>query len=335
MGNNQIPVIDLKPYFTGDTDGKAAVADAVDRACRSIGFLVISGHGVDPSLIAQIRSVSRAYFALPLEEKLRLKMPVDKYRGYTPMGSEGLAASLDEIAPADLKESFSIGPINTPEDAYHKGPDAGPFFADNAWSEQPEAMQAVWEDYYHAMENLAMSLMRIFALALHMPEHWFDDKVDRHISNFSVIHYPELEDTPLPNQLRAGAHTDYGSLTILQKDEAPGGLQVRTEKGEWIDVPHVPDSFVVNLGDLMAEWTNDRWRSTLHRVAVPPTDAVGTTDRMSMAFFHQPNYDAVVECIPTCCSTDNLARYGRTTSGEHVVMKITKHRQVGQVEDHN
>ena len=332
MADSQVPIIDLTPYFTGSPDGKAAVAEAVDQACRSIGFLVISGHGVDASLINQIRSISRAYFELPLAEKLKLKMPVDRYRGYTPMGTEGLAASLDEIAPADLKESFSIGPINAPSDAYHKGSAAGAFFAGNDWPEQPGDMQAIWEDYYHAMENLATNLMRIFALALHMPEHWFDDKVDRHITNFSVIHYPDLENPPLPDQMRAGAHTDYGSLTILQKDDAPGGLQVRTAEGKWVDVPHAPDSFVVNLGDLMAEWTNDRWRSTLHRVVVPPADAKGTTDRMSMAFFHQPNYDAVVECIPTCCSDDNPALYGKTTSGEHVVMKITKHRQVGQVD---
>lgn len=329
MSSMAIPVIDLSPYFEGTDTGKAAVAKAVDDACRSIGFLVIDGHGVDPELIAQMRQVSRAYFELPLEQKMQLKMPVDKYRGYTPMGTEGLAASLDEVAPPDLKESFSIGPVNAPDDDYHKGPQAGPFFADNDWPNQPAAMREIWESYYLEMERLAASLMRIFALALDMPENWFDDKVDRHITNFSVIHYPHPNTPPLPNQLRAGEHTDYGSLTIVQKDDAPGGLQVQTPDGDWIDAPHVPGSFVVNLGDLMSEWTNDRWRSTLHRVAVPPADAGGDTDRMSMTFFHQPNYDAVVECIPTCCSASNPARYGRTTSGEHVVMKITKHRQPG------
>ncbi|MEH6617695.1 MAG: 2-oxoglutarate and iron-dependent oxygenase domain-containing protein [Porticoccus sp.] len=327
MIDQQVPIIDLSPYFAGTDEGKAAVAKAVDEACRSIGFLVISGHGVDPALITRVREVSRAYFDLPTAEKMKLKMPAEKYRGYTPMGSEGLAASLDEVAPADLKESFSSGPFNTSQDDYHRGPHAGSFFADNDWPQRPDGMQAIWEAYFQAMESLATSLMRIFALALNMPEDWFDNKVDRHISNFSVIHYPPLSGIPLKNQMRAGAHTDYGSLTILQKDDAPGGLQVQTAEGKWEDVPHTPDSFVVNLGDLMAEWTNDRWCSTMHQVIVPPADAAGNTDRYSMVFFHQPNYDAVVECIPTCCSNENPAGYGRTTSGEHVVMKITKHRQ--------
>jgi len=331
MVTPSIPIIDIAPYFEGSPTGKQHVAEAVDRACREIGFLVISGHGIEPQTITAMREVSRRYFALPVEEKLRLRMPTDRYRGYTPMGSEGLAASLDQVAPPDLKESFSIGPVSVPNDEYHKGPQAGPFFADNFWPDQPEDMRAVWETYYLAMEQLATSLMRIFALALGLPEHWFDDKVDRHITNFSVIHYPEPVGDPPSGQLRAGAHTDYGSLTILQKDDAPGGLQVQGHDGSWLEVPHVPGSFVVNLGDLMAEWTNDRWRSTMHRVVMPDTEERSHSDRYSMAFFHQPNYDAVIECIPTCCSADRPARYGKTTSGEHVVMKIEKHRAPDQV----
>lgn len=331
MAIAEIPVIDIAPYLEGSEEDKRRVAAAVDQACRDIGFLVISGHGIAPELIAAMREVSQRYFALPTEEKLLLRMPVDRYRGYTPMGSEGLAASLDKVAPPDLKESYSIGPVRVPDDAYHKGPQAGPFFAENQWPEQPADMRRIWESYYLAMEALATSLMRIFALALDLPEHWFDDKVDHHITNFSVIHYPEPVGVPPSGQLRAGAHTDYGSLTILQKDDAPGGLQVQGQDGSWLDVPHIPGSFVVNLGDLMAEWTNDRWCSTMHRVVMPAPDQHGHSDRYSMAFFHQPNYDAVVECIPTCCSAEHPARYGKTTSGEHVVMKIEKHRAPDRV----
>ncbi|MEM7278401.1 MAG: 2-oxoglutarate and iron-dependent oxygenase domain-containing protein [Pseudomonadota bacterium] len=327
----EIPVVDLAPYFEGTDAGKASVARAVDEACCAIGFLVISGHGIDETLIESMREVSRRYFDLPVDEKLRLKMPTDCYRGYTPIGTEGLAASLDQVAPPDLKESFSIGPVDAADDEYHSKSRAGPFFATNMWPEQPAEMREIWEAYYRVMESLATSLMRIFALALDLPEHWFDDKVDRHITNFSVIHYPEPKGEPIPGQLRAGAHTDYGSLTILQKDEADGGLQVQRDDGSWIDVPNLPGTFVVNLGDLMAEWTNDRWRSTMHRVVLPDMDRRGQSDRYSMPFFHQPNYDAVVECIPTCCSEDNPARYGKTTSGEHVVMKINKHRAPDQV----
>jgi isopenicillin N synthase-like dioxygenase len=236
-----------------------------------------------------------------------------------------LSYSLNEESPPDFKESFSIGPVDPPDDAYHRAAGPGKFFAPNLWPEAVPGMRPVWEAYYRQMERVATTLMRIFAAGLGMDKHYFDDKVDRHITNFSVLHYPEQAKPPLPGQLRAGAHTDYGSLTILKPDNAPGGLQVHKD-GNWIDVPTLPGTFVVNLGDLMAEWTNDRWVSTLHRVVNPPRDKAVGSRRLSMAFFHQPNYDAVIECLPTCSDTGRPPRYGKTTSGDHVWMKINKHR---------
>lgn len=195
------------------------------------------------------------------------------------------------------------------------------------WPDGLPAFQATWTAYYRRMEGLATTPMRIFAMGLGMDEHYFDDKIDRHITNFSVLHYPPQHEAPLPGQLRAGAHTDYGSLTIVKPDAAQGGLQVLAKDGRWLDVPHMPDAFVVNLGDLMAEWTNDRWVSTLHRVVNPSRAAGEAARRISMTFFHQPNYDAVVPCLPTCADAGRPPRYGTTTSGEHVWMKINKQRQ--------
>ena len=203
------------------------------------------------------------------------------------------------------------------------------YFAANMWPEQPDGLREVWERYFAEMTRLSADLMRIFALALEMPEHWFADKIDEHITNFSVIHYPAQDDLPGANQLRSGEHSDYGSLTIVHTDTDVGGLEVLQRRvgdaGEWVGVPIIPDTFVINLGDLMAEWTNDRWVSTLHRVANPPRDQADVT-KTSLLFFHQPNYDAVVECIPTCMGPNNPPRYVTTTSGEHVTTKITKHR---------
>jgi isopenicillin N synthase-like dioxygenase len=322
---NAIPVVDISPFLHGGPQEQDVVAREIDNACRDLGFLIISGHGVDDGLINDMRNVSLAYFDRPLEEKLRLRMPPDRYRGYISLGSEALAYSLDEATPPDFKESFSIGPVDPPDNAYHRSAAPGKFFAPNFWPEHPTGFQSAWEAYYREMERLSATLMRIFAVGLGMDKHFFDDKIDRHITNFSVLHYPEQSKPPLPGQLRAGAHTDYGSLTILKPDNAPGGLQVQKD-GAWIDVPTLPGTFIVNLGDLMAEWTNDRWVSTLHRVVNPPRDKVVASRRLSMAFFHQPNYDAVIECLPTCSGAERPARYGRTTSGEHVWMKINKHR---------
>jgi isopenicillin N synthase-like dioxygenase len=321
-----IPVIDIAPFRNGTAKDQEAVARAVDAACSTLGFLIISGHGVPDGLIDEMRAVSFAYFDRPLEEKLKLRMPPDRYRGYISLGSEALAYSLDEETPPDFKESFSIGPVDHADDDYHRAAAPAKFFAANFWPESPPGFRPAWEAYYREMERVATTLMRIFAVGLGMDKHFFDDKVDRHITNFSALHYPEQPKPPLPGQLRAGAHTDYGSLTILKPDTAPGGLQVLSQDDRWIDVPTLPGTFIVNLGDLMAEWTNDRWVSTLHRVVNPPRDRALGSRRLSMAFFHQPNYDAVIECLPTCSAAGRPPRYGRTTSCEHVWMKINKHR---------
>ena len=324
----QVPLIDIGPFLDGGPKEKEAVARKLDDACRNIGFLVIEGHGVPEDLIAEMYEVSEVYFALLLWEKMRFKMPPGRYRGYTPLGGEGLALSLDDETPPDIKESFSMGPFAHAADEYHFGSAGANYFAPNVWPECPEPMRQIWERYYSEMERLAASLMRIFAVALGVPESAFENKIDKHITNFSVIRYPGQEDiTPAKNQLRAGAHTDYGSLTIVQTNTDVGGLEVMTKDGKWDGVPWTPNTFAVNLGDLMAEWTNDRWVSTLHRVGNPPRGEASVR-KTSLLFFHQPNYDAAIECIPTCTSADNPPRYDGTTSGEHVTMKITKHRSV-------
>jgi isopenicillin N synthase-like dioxygenase len=129
---------------------------------------------------------------------------------------------------------------------------------------------------------------------------------------------------PEPGQLRAGAHTDYGTLTVLLPENKPGGLQVRGADGSWRDIHAMPGSFVVNLGDLMAYWTNDRWCSTLHRVVNPPPEAHGISARLSLAFFHQPNHDARIECLPSCVDAAHPAKYPATTSGAHLLSKTSK-----------
>jgi isopenicillin N synthase-like dioxygenase len=322
-----IPIIDIGRFRGGDATERRAVASEIDSACSGLGFLLVAGHGVPAALVDDMRRVSMAFFDRPLEQKLRYRMPPDRYRGYIAYGNEALAYSLDEQTPPDLKESFSIGPVDVPDDGYHRAAAPANFFAPNMWPDSLPAFRATWSAYYRHMEALAATLMRAFSVALGMDERFFDDKIDRHITNFSVIHYPPQLEAPLPGQLRAGAHTDYGSLTIVKPDAAEGGLQVLARDGGWLDVPHVPGAFVVNLGDLMAEWTNDRWVSTLHRVVNPSRSAGEAARRISMTFFHQPNYDAVIQCLPTCSDAGRPPRYGTTTSGEHVWMKINKQRQ--------
>ena len=164
------------------------------------------------------------------------------------------------------------------------------------------------------MGDLAATLMRLFALGLGLPEHHFEASIGRHISRLRVRNYPAPAVPPQPGQIRAGAHSDYGSLTILATEDKPGGLQVCNAAGQWVDVPIVPGCFIINIGDLMARWTNDSWVSTLHRVVNPPVEQAAGSRRQSLVFFHNPDYDAVIENLVA----GQPARYAPTTSGEHL-----------------
>jgi isopenicillin N synthase-like dioxygenase len=322
-----VPVIDIGPYFDGGDAGKREVARQVNRACEEIGFLVITGHRVDPELCHRMFETSRRFFDLPLAEKLTIEQRInDAPRGFSPVAGEGVAYSLLKRAPGDLKESLSIGQIDVPDDEYHRNPAAGGSFAPNRWPEHPPELKELYCEYFGVMERLAMDLMRIFAIALELPEHYFDDKVDRHISGFRVINYPDQAEPPLPGQLRAGEHSDYGTLTILRHDypHRAGGLQVVTRADEWVDVPAVTDSLVVNLGDMMQRWTNDRWVSTMHRVANPPREQALTSRRMSLVFFLAPNYDATIECLPNCSDAAHPPRHPPLTCGDYIRMKISR-----------
>ncbi len=315
-----VPVIDISSFRTGTAAQKKAVAMQVDQACRDIGFLVIAGHGVAPELIAEMRRVSRDFFDLPVEEKARVARPApDVTRGYIGMEEESVGRLRDPNATAgDLNESLMIGPVDLPPAAYAFSQAAGKHFAPNLWPENPEDLKAIWSAYYREMGSLAETLMRIFALALGLDECFFDDKIDKHISRLRIRNYPAQTSVPVPGQIRAGAHSDYGSLTILAAEDRPGGLQVCNAANEWVDVPIVTDCYIINIGDLMARWTNDTWVSTLHRVVNPPAGAGENSRRQSLVFFHNPNYDAEIVCLPTCVSEGETPRYQPITSGEYL-----------------
>jgi len=327
--HTSVPVIDIAPFDPRGEPARPlerdAVVRAVDAACTDIGFFTIAGHGVPAALVDRMLATSRAFFDLPAGEKQQVARPrPEQSRGYLALGAENLSYSRGDASTTDLKEFFAIGPLDVPDEAYYRRPEAYPSFAPNLWPERPAALRAVWTEYYRAMEGLAARLMRIF----HLPEDFFRDKTDRHISGIRANHYPEQVDPPAPGQIRAGAHTDYGAVTILLPENVPG-LQVLNRAGAWVDVSAPPSTFVCNIGDLMQHWTNDRWISTMHRVVNPPREAAAGNRRLSIPFFHQPNYDALIECLPTCCGPDNPARYEAVTSGQHRLTKFL--RGVGAV----
>ena len=317
------PVIDVSTFTGGSSIARRSLAARVDEVCRATGFLAIVGHGVGPELIGDVQTTAKSFFDLPLHEKLAVQMPFAGYPyGYAPLQAEALAGSRGDQTPPDLKESFSTGP---PDRAVHDSESAEQDFrfAPNLWPAEPVEFREVWLRYYRAMSELAAGLMRIFAVALNLPEDFFADKIDEHCSAMRALNYPDDLSVPLPGQLRAGAHTDYGSVTILLSDPDPGGLEIFAPEGEWVAVPSVPDGFVVNIGDLMARWTNDRWVSTLHRVVCPPRES-GAQRRQSIAFFHQPNWDTEIVCLPTCLAVGEKPKYPPVTSGVHLREKFLR-----------
>jgi isopenicillin N synthase-like dioxygenase len=314
-------VIDLTPQ--NGVNGRRALARIMARACEQVGFFAIAGHGMPAPVIDGAWIAARGFFDLPDALKRQVIVPRQGYPyGWAPVSSESLAYSLGDSRPPDLKEAFSIGPADLAA-APEGEPDSIEFaWAANIWPDQPPGFRDALLAYYRAVSALAERLMELLALGLGLPEQYFAPTIDRAISALRLLNYPDQSDDPIPGQLRAGAHTDYGSLTILLQEQAPGGLEVQDADGQWHPVPVVPGTFIVNLGDLMARWTNDRWRSTMHRVVNPPRDAQGSTRRQSIAFFHQPNWDAEIVCLPTCLGDGEKPKYPPVLSGPHLAAKF-------------
>jgi isopenicillin N synthase-like dioxygenase len=317
----QIPVIDLSAAFTGGLASRRAVAREIDATCREIGFFTITGHGVARATMDELRSKAHAFFALPVEEKRRAIHPVPGTpRGYRAQGLEALAHANAGTTPPDLKEFYHFGRESWPNEPYYTGPEGRNYFIPNLWPRKPAGFANAAAAYYAEMEKLAAFLMRLTALALDLDERFFDQKIDRHITAMRLNFYPEQTSAPKPGQLRAGAHTDYGAFTILNGENVPGGLEVLGKDGNWIAVGTNPETFVVNIGDLLMRWTNDRWVSNTHRVVNPPASLASRAKRLSIAFFQQPNYDALIKCI----APPGQAKYPPVRSGEY---RDSKYRQ--------
>lgn len=312
------PVVDLTE-FDADAAIVAAAAGALDRHCREVGFFLVSGHGVPAPVIDAVWDAADAFFALPAAEKQAVTMPPGDPYGYGGLQQERLAASKGVATAPDLKETYSMGPPRPAADLADDAEAAAFCLKPTPWPDRPAGFQTALLAYYAEMERLAARIMRAMAMALGLAPDWFARCIDRHVSAMRLLHYPPIDGGVLDNQWRAGAHTDYGSLTILLPQADRSGLEIQAADGRWRSVPAQPDTFVVNLGDLMACWTNDRWRSTLHRVRAETPPVPG---RLSIAFFHQPNWDAEIVPLPGCVDPKRPARYAPTRSGAHLMQKF-------------
>jgi isopenicillin N synthase-like dioxygenase len=298
-----LPVIDIAPLLEGSPEGAREVARRIGDACRSVGFFYIAGHGVPQSQIDTVCAHSRAFFDLSVREKAALTISRSmNNRGYAGIDDE----SLDPDAPADLKEAFNVGREPEGDEVIAQGDG-------NQWPDLPH-FRDVMLDYYATMRRLGEELHRAFALDLELPEDFFAASIDRPMATLRLLRYPPAAiDEERPG---AGAHTDYGNMTILSQDST-GGLQVRLRDGRWLDAPPIPGTFICNIGDCLMRWSNDIYTSTPHRVF-----NTGTQVRHSVVFFFDPNTDARIACLPRCATQDRPPRYEPVLAGEYLRQKL-------------
>lgn len=314
----KFPIVDIEKYFNSNKIEKDNYSQEIDTICRNSGFLAIKNHGIDQPVIEGIWNATERFFSLSSNKKNESKAPFDGYPyGYLGPGKEALAASKGMNTPPDLKESFNGGPILRPANITDS--DALSFcYADTIWPNSPVEFKSAWIAYYQQMEILASKIMQLFATALRLEEKFFDPYIDQPISALRALNYPAQKKPPEIGQLRAGAHSDYGSLTILLPEENSVGLEILTLSGQWELVPAIPNTFIINIGDLMARWTNDRWISTLHRVV----NKGSINKRQSLAYFHQPNWNAEIQCLSCCLQDGELPKYPPVKSGPYLMEKF-------------
>lgn len=297
-----IPVLDWQRFASG-ADRRGFVEDW-GRACRETGFVLLNNHGLDAELIASTFALADQLFDLPADAKAPLDIGRSPHnRGWVRTGAERLDEASGQV---DRKEAFNIG-LDLPEDDPRVV--AGePFRGVNVWPDLPEFRETLLR-YYNAVWSLGVDLHRAIALDLQLPESHFSSAFDAPMATLRLLRYPSASGDA--DEIGAGAHTDYGSITLLMTDGEPG-LQVRPRGGDWIDAPHCPGAFVVNIGDCLMRWTNDIYISTPHRV-LPPR-----RQRRSIAFFLDPNPDAIITALPGT----GTAKYAPITGADYLRSRL-------------
>jgi isopenicillin N synthase-like dioxygenase len=292
-----VTVIDLATRST--PRGRETTAAAIRAACETSGFFTVVGHGVSPELITRMYATTHAFFTQPEEDKER----------------SACRAGVNGLRRLGTYEAFAAHVTGDLSDAERValGDYESTWKAANIWPETPTDFAAVWHEYMAALTELSNDIMRLFAIALDLPENFFDDKFDRQVSMILANYYHPRQQSQQVEGLRRESHTDWGTLTVLYQEHDDGGLEVQTQAGEWRHVPAVPGSFVVNIGDLMKFWTGGRWASTVHRVVHPEGPS---PSRISIPFFHLPNHDTTIEPLTGTGHT------GSVTVGQWFTSKV-------------
>lgn len=330
--NEGLPIIDLSSFLdpSSSQEARQTTAQAINAACVNYGFFYLTGHGIPVSKLDEVISLGRDFFALPLEEKHKIK----RYDAGGPAGGDGARGY------QGLWENVTGGLHDMQEaiDWYREWPaaekeegDGGPgtsktLQGPNLWPEKPAQLKPVYESYISSVKHVGEALVHAMGVALELgtpssdaDKSTEDEKVfvrncDESFWVMRMIGYPPLQQ----DQFSCGAHTDYGCVTLLHADATPGALQVQLKDGTWLNADPVPGAFVVNIGDMIERWTNGLWKSTMHRVIHK-----GENYRVSVPFFYEPNFGAVVRPLRKCVEMSGMREmHEGSTYGEHLLTKV-------------
>ncbi|KAF3770380.1 thymine dioxygenase [Cryphonectria parasitica EP155] len=321
-----IPLIDFSKFLEGTPAQRKETADAILRGFQTAGFIYLSNLPITPSLRKHVFDTSANFFQqLTLDEKLALGWTTpEANRGYSAPGREkntqltdvNEVAKLKEGSP-DIKESFEIGREADPEFTNQ--------WPDEAALPQVAGFRDIMVDFHERCRRIHVEVMRAIAVGIGLEdEGYFDSFVDGGDNTLRLLHYPAVKSEVFrvnPGQARTGAHSDYGSITLLFQDSA-GGLQVQSPSGQFVDATPIEDTCVVNAGDLLARWSNDTIKSTIHRVVEPPRKADEHPARYSIAYFCNPNFDSQIEAIPGTYAGEADRKYEGVNTGEYLVKRL-------------
>lgn len=310
---HEIPIVDISPMFRADRAGRMAVAKELRRACSEVGFMYIKNHGVPEERMINARAQMKEFFHKPLEYKLQYDIQqTQRHRGYVPHG----ALYAGPNRKVDFQEGYEIS-LELPDD----DPDfldGNIMYGPNVWPDgMPDFRKHIYS-YYESILDLGKFVFQAFALALDLEENWFDKLIDKPMGQLRLLYYPPQQGTIDPNRIGIGQHSDYECFTILWQDGV-GGLQVQNITGEWIEATPVPGTFIINIGDMMARWTNGLFSSTPHRVINRSAN-----ERYSMPFFYGANYNTVARCIPSLLKPGEKPKFPPTRCGWWTINNTTE-----------
>ncbi|KIM69941.1 hypothetical protein SCLCIDRAFT_101558 [Scleroderma citrinum Foug A] len=311
---DSIPVIDIAN--TSTPEQRAALAHEIRNASINVGFFYITGHGIPQGTINSLFSVMEAYFSLPLETKMKLyhKEVGSSFKGYAP----ALDSNIDPANSGDCHEGFEAGWEELiPKENDKKRANDGAMAGANVWPSEPAGFREAYLNYYHAAVGVGRLLFRLFALALDLPETYFDDKTKNSAAIMRTVHYPPQSGLVSDGYVGIGAHSDFECFTILWQQPGIQALQVLNSKKQWIDATPIPGTLVVNIGDQLARWTNDIFSSNVHRA----TNRSGV-DRYSVPLFFGTDYHVPIEPMPSCVSANRPSRYEPITAGDYLQMRL-------------